>query len=629
MPLPRLTGALRAFSSVSAQDSDTGQNADLSSDLARRRQLAREEQAKEGLSWKKLNQLISKHAKADEKDVNAHLRQLLQAAKTLVGSDSDTGTVEGAAAFLVDTFKTTKTVGQRESSKLRSLFGHLPASAATSACDAVRKVVDLLPDYGLEELATPSVSDKKATVTGIEEFGKNIHFNADAQLETSFSDSETDDEYEEEANHEFDLRYGMGEDASQAAGLSYDGKWLQMEVAKSFSEDSGVSVLDICASVFDILSSARSDEEIQNELFELLGFDRFELILKLLEHRKDVIAATLSTGTDYMMAKSTGRKTDPSARPNYGCQVTIQSEGEKQLRKQLRREEKKMSKLDNKKLQEDEPLMQALGFDPEILRAQREQALITAATAPLFSQRSSRAPERIQYPNVFDSFAEAQQSSAFVGGSKMLLPEGFERVNCKMYEEVNLPASEKAPVNVGCQRVQISALDEIARLAFQGTDSLNRIQSVVFDTAYKTNENLLICAPTGAGKTNIAMLTILHEVKQHIDQGVIKKDEFKVVYVAPMKALAAEMVRNFGKRLQPLGITVKELTGDMQLTKQEIMQTQMLVTTPEKWDVVTRKSTGDVALSQLVKLLIIDEVHLLHDDRGSVIESLVARTLRQ
>lgn len=55
----------------------------------------------------------------------------------------------------------------------------------------------------------------------------------------------------------------------------------------------------------------------------------------------------------------------------------------------------------------------------------------------------------------------------------------------------------------------------------------------------------------------------------------------------------------------------------------------MLVTTPEKWDVVTRKSVGDVALSQLVRLLILDEVHLLHEDRGPVLESLVARTLRQ
>jgi hypothetical protein len=34
------------------------------------------------------------------------------------------------------------------------------------------------------------------------------------------------------------------------------------------------------------------------------------------------------------------------------------------------------------------------------------------------------------------------------------------------------------------------------------------------------------------------------------------------------------------------------LTGDMQLTKAEIMATQMLITTPEKWDVITRKSTG-------------------------------------
>lgn len=55
----------------------------------------------------------------------------------------------------------------------------------------------------------------------------------------------------------------------------------------------------------------------------------------------------------------------------------------------------------------------------------------------------------------------------------------------------------------------------------------------------------------------------------------------------------------------------------------------MLVTTPEKWDVVTRKSVGDVALSQMVKLLILDEVHLLHEDRGPVLESIVARTLRQ
>jgi activating signal cointegrator complex subunit 3 len=95
-----------------------------------------------------------------------------------------------------------------------------------------------------------------------------------------------------------------------------------------------------------------------------------------------------------------------------------------------------------------------------------------------------------------------------------------------------------------------------------------------------------------------------------------------------MKALAAEVTQNFGKRLEALGLVVKELTGDMQLTKKELAETQMIVTTPEKWDVITRKG-GDVAIASLVKLLIIDEVHLLADERGPVIETLIARTLRQ
>lgn len=55
---------------------------------------------------------------------------------------------------------------------------------------------------------------------------------------------------------------------------------------------------------------------------------------------------------------------------------------------------------------------------------------------------------------------------------------------------------------------------------------------------------------------------------------------------------------------------------------------QVIVTTPEKWDIVTRKS-GDRTYTQLVRLVIIDEVHLLHDDRGPVLESIVARTIRQ
>jgi antiviral helicase SLH1 len=44
---------------------------------------------------------------------------------------------------------------------------------------------------------------------------------------------------------------------------------------------------------------------------------------------------------------------------------------------------------------------------------------------------------------------------------------------------------------------------------------------------------------------------------------------------------------------------VRELTGDMQLTRKEIGETQIIVTTPEKWDVVTRKPTGEGELASV------------------------------
>ena len=78
------------------------------------------------------------------------------------------------------------------------------------------------------------------------------------------------------------------------------------------------------------------------------------------------------------------------------------------------------------------------------------------------------------------------------------------------------------------------------------------------------------------------------------------------------------------QRLGSYGLTVDELTGDHQLSKEQITATQIIVCTPEKWDIITRRG-GERTYTQLVRLVIIDEIHLLHDDRGPVLESLVAR----
>ncbi|VEL12565.1 unnamed protein product, partial [Protopolystoma xenopodis] len=81
-------------------------------------------------------------------------------------------------------------------------------------------------------------------------------------------------------------------------------------------------------------------------------------------------------------------------------------------------------------------------------------------------------------------------------------------------------------------------------------------------------------------------------------------------------------------RLSSYGIKVEELTGDHQLSREQIFDTQVIVCTPEKWDVITRRGGDERAYISLVRLIIFDEIHLLHDDRGPILEAIVARTLR-
>jgi pre-mRNA-splicing helicase BRR2 len=93
-----------------------------------------------------------------------------------------------------------------------------------------------------------------------------------------------------------------------------------------------------------------------------------------------------------------------------------------------------------------------------------------------------------------------------------------------------------------------------------------------------------------------------------------------------MKAIV-QVVGNVSARLSVFSIKVGELTDNFQMTKQQISETQIIFTTPEKWDVITRKSTN-TSNTNVVRLIIIDEIHLLHDEHGPILESLVARTIR-
>lgn len=559
------------------------------------------------------------------------LRELLQYAQEFSGGDCLEEVMHAGALQLLEIFEGDDDVShvtEHQHQQLKRYFGSFPAELANKACVLVRKIFSWLPPE-MKQLLLEQKYSLEDSFPEASEFGRRIKVGNFEPLVDDELDAGSEDELFVKDQVCLDLSYK--EPVGTVNKARYDGHWLrtQVQVALSKNNNLGLSVEELVNIVAPMLDSHRTDKELEGEMYEIFGAELLGVIHNILDHRKELVEAMNTDALnmiDPLPDVVPVFKNQPT-KPMYGCQVTIQSAQEKNLRKKIQKEEKRIGRdrMKNTSKEKDDTHLN-IEFVRRQKYAELNAELMTAKAGSLQVKKPQAHVER--YPNVYDSFAEARKSAAFIAGAKMTLPIDCKITSTGKYEEVSIPLSKPPPPNVGNELVEIANLDEVCQAAFRGVRKLNRIQSIVFDTVYNTNENLLICAPTGAGKTNVAMLAILHEVKQHIN-GRTLNSNFKIVYVAPMKALAAEMVRNFSRRLETLGVVVRELTGDMQLSKAEVMKTHILVTTPEKWDVVTRKSTGDIALNQIVKLLILDEVHLLHGDRGPVLEALVARTLRQ
>ncbi|MFX1513048.1 MAG: DEAD/DEAH box helicase [Promethearchaeota archaeon] len=149
-------------------------------------------------------------------------------------------------------------------------------------------------------------------------------------------------------------------------------------------------------------------------------------------------------------------------------------------------------------------------------------------------------------------------------------------------------------------------------------DMFNRMQSRVIPVISETYEDILVTAPTASGKTVIAEVAIVHEVKKRAG---------KTLFIAPLRALTYEKLRAWKTRFPNLNI--EALTGEIKIDVEQLEQADVIVTTPEKWDSITRKWERYQKIIFETNNIIIDEVHLLDaPGRGSALECLVARLRR-
>ncbi|KAF7243483.1 putative ATP-dependent DNA helicase HFM1 [Varanus komodoensis] len=137
-----------------------------------------------------------------------------------------------------------------------------------------------------------------------------------------------------------------------------------------------------------------------------------------------------------------------------------------------------------------------------------------------------------------------------------------------------------------------------------------------------TDRNFVICSPTGSGKTVIFELAIT----RLLIKVPMPWSNVKIIYLAPIKALCSQRFDDWKEKFGPIGLICKELTGDTAMDDLfEIQHAHIILTTPEKWDSMTRK-WRDNSLVQLVRLILIDEVHVVKDEsRGATLEVVVSR----
>jgi len=139
-------------------------------------------------------------------------------------------------------------------------------------------------------------------------------------------------------------------------------------------------------------------------------------------------------------------------------------------------------------------------------------------------------------------------------------------------------------------------------------------------------KNVLIVAPTGHGKTEAAILPVLHMMLNEEAKAV------SLVYITPMKALINDLTLRIGWWANKLGLSVSRKHGEVpqkERTGRLRNVPHIVVTTPEGLEVDLDWATRFREYYKNVKYMIVDEVHeLIPTKRGAQL-SVLAERLRE
>ena len=154
-------------------------------------------------------------------------------------------------------------------------------------------------------------------------------------------------------------------------------------------------------------------------------------------------------------------------------------------------------------------------------------------------------------------------------------------------------------------------------LLSEGFECLYPPQEACIKEGLLDGQSILVSAPTASGKTLIAILAMISYISQNTG---------KVIYLSPLRALAAEKFKEF-KKLEKITFKNKFKvgisTGDFESIDKNLSKNNVLILTNEKMDSIIRHSADWI---DDIGLVIADEVHLIgDDDRGPTLEMILTK----
>ncbi len=143
----------------------------------------------------------------------------------------------------------------------------------------------------------------------------------------------------------------------------------------------------------------------------------------------------------------------------------------------------------------------------------------------------------------------------------------------------------------------------------------------------ESGSNAVLIAPTGAGKTEAAVLPLLKALSESGENGE-RPAGICMLYITPLRALNRDMISRLESTCKALGISIAVRHGDTsqsERSRQARTAPQFLITTPETLQSILPTKHLGLALKN-VRAVVIDEVHeLYHNKRGAQLSLALER----